>query len=121
MATDMRTGEELNRTNQEAGSSSDALRAYAYLFWFDLYLRAPAFPLAEGLFPRDPALRFEFIRCQQECEAHWRRQAQAVGLDLRGFREACLHIRGCLYGHDDLLLRIRGLAQAADGYASRRN
>ena len=52
-------------------SVEEILRAYAALFWFNLYLRCPDFSTADGMFPRDPDTRQKYLAVHSKVFTHW--------------------------------------------------
>ncbi|WP_235430320.1 universal stress protein [Cupriavidus pauculus] len=88
----------------------DRMRACAYCFWFETYLGAPDFPRSHGLFPLDPSLRQRYISHQSSCHARWLSHAREIGGTSQLFEQACVSVRAALFGREDVLMHIRGLA-----------
>ncbi|NGE06603.1 hypothetical protein, partial [Klebsiella pneumoniae] len=70
-------------------SVEEILRAYAALFWFNLYLRCPDFSTADGMFPRDPDTRQKYLAVHSKVFTHWATAANRMGIPTARFRDVC--------------------------------
>ncbi|MGC5887474.1 hypothetical protein [Ralstonia pseudosolanacearum] len=94
----------------------EILHAYAVLFWFNLYLRCPEFPSADGMFPQQPDVRRAYLRVHSKVFSHWAAAANRIGITTTRFLEICVNVRAAWIGHDDPLRACRSRACALSDY-----
>lgn len=97
-------------------STEEILRAYAVLFWFNLYLRCPDFPAADGMFPQQPQIRRAYLHLHAKVFAHWATAANRIGITTARFRETCVDVRAAWIGSDDPLRACRSRAGVLCGH-----
>ncbi|WP_199030482.1 hypothetical protein [Ralstonia sp. ASV6] len=97
-------------------STDEILRAYAVLFWFNLYLRCPEFPTADGMFPRHPVVRQAYLQVHARVFSHWAAAANRIGVTTAQFREVCVNVRASWLGPDDPLRACRSRASVLSDY-----
>lgn len=97
-------------------SMQDILRAYAVLFWFNLYLRCPDFPAADGMFPLQPEVRRTYLQVHSKVFAHWATAANRLGISTARFQDACVKVRASWMGPDDPLRACRSRSSVLSGY-----
>ncbi|MGN6139617.1 MAG: hypothetical protein ACTHNV_12085 [Ralstonia sp.] len=91
-------------------SVEEILRAYAALFWFNLYLRCPDFSAADGMFPREPDVRQKYLAVHSKVFTHWATAANRMGITTARFRDVCANVRAAWIGPDDPLRGCRARA-----------
>ena len=97
-------------------STDEILRAYAVLFWFNLYLRCPVLPSTDGMFPRHPEVRQTYLQVHESVFSHWATAANRIGVTTARFREACVNVRASWIGPNDPLRACRSRASVLSDY-----
>jgi len=78
-------------------NGSRTLRQLAQGFWNEFLRRRPVFPVSDGMFPFEPAIRKRYIEVQGRTYAVWRARAIRAGFSAEDFFHASIFVRAAMH------------------------